>query len=120
MFRMALRIILGKIGYFSAVALTCGALVGIVAGLANAPVLMWFCLGSLLPWWPLVGYLSSVRYLRKVIGEYDKLYQDKVITQRQYQLLRRTAVESHSYLRFGESRLADLSDEDSKEDDASG
>lgn len=69
MFRMTLRIILGKIGYFSAVALTCGSLVGIVAGLVKADVFTWFCLGSFIPWWPLLRHFSSVRYLRKVIGE---------------------------------------------------
>jgi hypothetical protein len=119
MLRMALKIILGKIGYFSAVALTCGSLAGIAAGLANTNVFTWFFLGSLVPWWPLLRRFSSVDYLRKVIGEYKKLYEDEVITKRQFQSLRRTAVESHSYLRFGDSRLADLKEDNSADDDVS-
>ncbi len=119
MLRMGLRVILGKIGYFSAVALTCGSVAGIVAGLVKADVFVWFCLGSLIPWWPLLGWFSSTTCLRQVIGKYEKLYRDKVITQKQFQSLRRAAIESHSYLRFGETRLAEVKEDDSQDEDAS-
>jgi len=116
---MILRIILGKISFLSAVALTSGAVVGGVAGLCNASKLAWFCLGSLMPWWPLLWYFSSVYYLQKVIREYERLRDEKVITKQQFSLLRNTAVESHAYLRFGESKPTDLSEGNSKGEDAS-
>jgi hypothetical protein len=111
------RIVFGSVSVYTAWALSCGGVTGIVSLCFKQEFgysVWWFVLGTFLPLGPLTWKHASSETLRATLADWKKMWEDGLMTERQYQQLRAAAIEWHKARWFSRSQLAP----DSEGDDA--
>lgn len=109
--RLPLQIIFGRLSVVTACSLSSGALFGLLSFSWGGDPWLSFVFGSFLPFAPFFLYFSSTRALRRNIENWKKLHEDGLLTQQQFLMLRRTAVEWYRQRWFGVSSLSELGKE---------
>jgi hypothetical protein len=109
--RLPLQIIFGKLSVITACSLSSGAVFGLLSFIWSGSPWLAFVFGSFLPIAPFSLYFSSTRALRRNIENWKKLHEDGLLTQQQFLILRRTAVEWYRQRWFGVSSLGELGKE---------
>jgi hypothetical protein len=95
------RIAFGRLSVFTAVALSFGGFFGLIARRFSADPWIWFGFGSFLPMGPLLLYFASNSSQRRNLAAWREWKEAGLITARQYDELRRNALEWYTRSRFG-------------------
>jgi hypothetical protein len=85
--------------------LTFGGIGAIIALALNESPFLFFIFSSFIPIGPLIFYYSTPCSFRKELARIKKLFNDGLVSEKQYQSLRKEAVESYKQLRFGKPNI---------------
>lgn len=109
--RLPLQIIFGRLSVVTACSLSSGAVFGLLSFSWGGDPWLSFVFGSFLPIAPFFLYFSSTKALRRNIANWKQLQEDGLLTQQQFLMLRRTAVEWYRQRWFGVSSLGEMGKE---------